>query len=559
VIRVTSDLQATEIVNVARRLSCMARQMPGAIAVAEPDGWQPDGRRRYRQLTFHELDEDSDRLASGLTQMVAKSGTRLALFVPPSIDFVSLVFAMLKAGLVPIFIDPRMGGRRLLECLGEVKPQGFVAVPLVHALRAVPGGRFAGLPFNVTVGRRWWWGGETIAGLRRRGQTPFEPVATAAEDPAAIIFTSGSTGPAKAVLYRHGTFDHQVTEIQEFYGIQPGEIDVACFPLFGLFNAAMGVTTVIPDMDASRPARVDPKRLIETINDWQPTQSYGSPAVWERVSRYCEERALRLTSLRRILSAGAPVAADLLRRMQDCIHPSGEMHTPYGATEALPVASIGAREVLTETAERTDAGQGVCVGRRFTGILWRVIRIIDGPIPSMADAMELPDGEIGELIVRGPVVTDRYLTRIEANALAKIADVDSFWHRMGDVGYLDEHDRFWYCGRLSERVVTAAGTMFTVPCEAIFDRHPEVRRSALVGVGPRGAQRPVIIAELHHRAARKQVRSRVVNELRMLAASSPLTSEIRDFLLHPSLPVDLRHNVKIAREKLALWAAGRIK
>jgi acyl-CoA synthetase (AMP-forming)/AMP-acid ligase II len=490
--------------------------------------------------------------------MGAKPGTRLALFVPPSIDFVSLVFAMLKAGLVPILIDPRMGGRRLLDCLGEVKPEGFIAVPLVHALRAVPGGRFAGLPFNVTVGRRWWWGGETIAGLRRRGQMPFEPVATTGEDPAAIIFTSGSTGPAKGVLYRHGTFDHQVSEIKEFYGIQPGEIDVACFPLFGLFNAAMGVTTVIPDMDASRPARVDPKRLIETINDWQPTQSYGSPAVWERVSRYCEERNLRLTSLRRVLSAGAPVPADLLRRMQDCIHLSGEMHTPYGATEALPVASIGAREVLTETAQRTDAGQGVCVGRRFPGIHWRVIRIVDGPIPSMADAVELPDGEIGELIVGGPVVTDRYVTRIDANALAKIADGDSFWHRMGDVGYLDEHDRFWYCGRLSERVLTAARTMFTVPCEAIFDRHPEVRRSALVGVGSRGAQRPVVIAELHNRAARKPARSRVVTELRTLAASSPLTSEIRDFLIHPSLPVDMRHNVKIAREKLAVWATRRI-
>jgi olefin beta-lactone synthetase len=555
-----TELATLETVNVARRLGEMARRMPGAVAIAEPRGWRPDGGRTYRQLNFRELDEDSDRLASGLVQMGAGPGTRLAMFVPPSIDFVSLVFAMFKAGLVPVLIDPRMGGRSLLDCLDEVKPDGFVAVPLVHALRAVPGGRFLGSRFNVTVGRRWWWGGETITGLRRRGRTPFEPAPTTAEDPAAIIFTSGSTGPGKGVLYRHGHFDHQVTEIQEFYGIQPGEIDVPCFPLFGLFNAAMGVTTVIPDMDASRPARVDPKKLIDTINDWQATQSFGSPAVWDRVGRYCEERNIRLSSLKRVLAAGAPVPLAVLRRIQNCIHPMGEMHTPYGATEALPVASIGANEVLNETSRRTDAGNGVCVGRRFGGIHWKVIHIVDGPIRSLADAVEMPEGEIGELIVRGPVVTDRYVTRVKANALAKIADGDSIWHRMGDVGYLDPQGRFWFCGRLAQRVLTAAGPMYTIPCEAIFNRHPDVRRSALVGIGPRGEQQPAIIVELlSGRVPRGSTRGRIIGELRTLAMSSPLTAAIRHFLIHRSLPVDLRHNVKISREKLAIWAARRIR
>jgi len=552
-------IASAQSVNVARRLSETARRMPGAVGIAEPCGWRPDGRRDYRRLTFRELDEDTDRLASGLVQMGAAPGTRLAMFVPPSIDFVSLVFATLKAGLVPILIDPRIGPRTTLDCLDEVKPDGFIAVPLVHALRAVPGGRFVGSRINVTVGRRLWWGGETMAGLRRRGQTLFEPVPTTAEDPAAIIFTSGSTGPAKGVLFRHGTFDRQVTEIQEFYGIQSGEIDVPCFPLFGLFNAAMGVTTVIPDIDASRPARVDPKRVIEAIEDWQATQSYGSPAVWDRVGRYCEGRGVRLSSLRRVLSAGAPVRIEVVRRMQNCIHPSGEMHTPYGATEALPIASVGANEVLNETSRRTDAGSGVCVGRRFPGIEWKIIQIVDGPIRSIAETIEMPEGEIGELIVRGPVVTDRYVTRIEANALAKIADGETVWHRMGDVGYLDSQGRFWFCGRLSQTVITAAGPMYTSPCEAIFNRHPEVRRSALVGVGPRGEQRPVIVVELvRGRVPRRAARMKLTDELRSLALSNPLTADIRHFLIHRLLPVDLRHNVKISREKLAVWAARRI-
>jgi olefin beta-lactone synthetase len=398
-----------------------------------------------------------------------------------------------------------------------------------------------------------------------------------------VIFTSGSTGAAKGVLYRHGNFDRQVTEIRDYYGIKPGEIDVACFPLFGLFNAAMGVTTVFPAMDFSRPARVDPRNIVSAVNDWQASQAFGSPAVWNRVGRYCEEHRDRLPTLNRVLAAGAPVSAAVQRRMIACIHSEGAMHTPYGATEALPVASISSVDVLSETAKATEHGAGVCVGTRFGGIDWQVIRIHDGPIPTLADAKELPRGQIGELIVRGPVVTTEYVTRIEANAMAKIYDTDansagasisrpqppscSFWHRMGDVGYLDEQDRFWFCGRMSQRVVVdatssaARRTLFTIPCEAIFNRHPNVFRSALVSVGRRGKRRAAVVVEpLSGRMPRgKTERARLMNELRQLGQTADHTNSITEILICKSLPVDVRHNVKINREQLAPWAAKKLR
>ena len=397
--------------------------------------------------------------------------------------------------------------------------------------------------------------------IEQIGPNDAEIAPTTADDPAAIIFTTGSTGPPKGVLFTHRNFDAQVSEIHNFYGIQAGEIDLPCFPMFGLFNCAMGVTTVIPDMDPTRPALVDPRKILEAAGDWNITQAFGSPAVWNRVGQYCEEHSLKLPTLRRVLSAGAPVPSDVLRRMKACIHPEGDIHTPYGATEALPVASISASEVLAETAAQTREGAGVCVGRKFPGIAWKVIRIVDGPIDGIDEIEELPPGEIGELIVSGPQVTRRYVTRIEANRTGKIVDGNTVWHRMGDSGYFDAQNRFWFCGRVAHRVLTAHGPMYPIRCEAIFNQHPDVFRSALVGIGPPGEQRPIIILEPKPGKMPKTpaAKKKLFEEIRQLAESSPLTASIHDFLLHPAFPVDIRHNAKIFREKLAVWAEKEIE
>ena len=527
-----------------------------------PRGRDASGKRIYDTLAFKQLDDDSNLLADGLMSMGVRPGTRLILMVPPSIDFISLVFAMFKAGVVTVLIDPGMGRRNLIRCLAESDPEGFIGIPLAQAVRTVLRARFPKAKHNVTVGRRWFWGGKTIAQLRARTLSKhFEPIQTKSDDPAAIIFTTGSTGPPKGVLYLHGNFNAQVDEIRDFYNIQPGEIDLPGFPLFALFNCAMGVTTVIPDMDPTHPARVDPKNIVEHVNDWQVTQAFGSPALWNVVGRYCEDRKIVLPTLKRVLSAGAPVPPHVLKRMKAAIPADGDVHTPYGATEALPIASISATEVLTETAAKSATGAGTCVGRHFPGIEWKIIRIADGPIPTLAEAEELPTGEIGELIVRGSVVTAEYVTRAEANALHKIRDGATFWHRMGDVGYLKaatggrgpSDNQFWFCGRKSHRVITSHGTLFTIPCEAIFNQHPWVYRSALVGVGPRGEQQPVIFVEAwpeHRRSAWKRIKQ-LTTDLRQLALQNAHTVEIEHFIRINELPVDIRHNAKIFREELA--------
>ncbi|MCA9106086.1 MAG: AMP-binding protein, partial [Planctomycetales bacterium] len=369
-------------------------------------------------------------------------------------------------------------------------------------------------------------------------------------------------GPPKGVLYHHATFRGQAMEVQRFYDIAPGEIDLPGFPLFALFNAAMGVSTVIPEMDPTRPADIDPRAFIEIANDFQVTQSFGSPALWNTVSRYTEQQSHRcLPSIRRVLSAGAPVPAHVLKRVLATVAEDAEMHTPYGATEALPVASNSASVVLNETDALTAQGRGTCVGRRFGGMDWKVIAIQDGPIDSIDQITELPRGNIGELLVRGPVVSHRYVTRVDANALHKVRDGETIWHRMGDVGYLDETDRFWFCGRKAHRVRTAQGPMFTICCEAIANRHEQVYRSALVGVGETERQQPVMILEPwpEHWPSTDADQRRLIEEVRELLAQHEHTASIEHILLRRKLPVDIRHNSKIFREQLAPWAARRLR
>ena len=562
-----SALRTQPTINVADRLTTMAAQQPDAVAVAAPGRSDVAGQNSYATCTFSELDRDATALACGFAAMGVQPGTRLALLVRPGCEFVKLVFALLRSGATTVLIDPGMGRKHLVNCLAAVEPEGFVAISPAQAVRTVLRRRFPQAKLNVTVGRRWFWGGKTYKQLLQLGKqlgqkaTATLPT-TRADDPAAIIYTSGSTGPPKGVLYTHEMFDTQVAEIAEHYDIQPGGFDLACFPLFGLFNSAMGVTTVFPDMDFSRPASADPTKLLAAANDWQVTQAFASPAVWSKLSQYCEKHGEQIPTLRKVFSCGAPVPAKVLRRTLACVSANAEMHTPYGATESLPIATIEAAEVLDETSQQTDAGAGVCVGRKFDTVDWRVIRITDAPIASIDECEELPTGEIGELIVRGPQVSPKYLVTRDSqlatrNSLAKIPDSNTLWHRMGDVGYFDEQQRFWYCGRKAHRVETVEGTLYTIPIEAVANTVAGVGRSALVGVGVAGNQVPVLIVEpetlpnMPHYSEWDEALGKLMSE-------RPEFQNIRTLLSHPGLPVDVRHNAKINREQLAAWAAGQL-
>ncbi len=476
----------------------MARQQPYTLAVAVPAGRDRSGRVRYTHLTYCQLDRDSDAIASGLGAIGIAPGTRAVVMVRPGLDFFSLVFAVFKAGVIPVLIDPGIGLRSLAQCCREAEPEVFIGIPkAVWARRIFGWGRETVREIILVAPgrtRRGWLAVKTLDDLRIAGKETLETGHDLTrvneppdpDGPAAILFTSGSTGPPKGAVYTHRILNAQVEGIRKLFAIEPGEIDLCTFPLFALFAPALGMTAIVPDLDPTRPARANPAKIVEAIEDFGASNLFGSPALLRQLVREQDSFLKKLPTLKRVVSAGAPVSFTVLERMAARLEPPAQIYTTYGATEALPVATIGTDEILGETRHQTDVGKGVCVGRPVEGIDARIIGISDEPILVWSEDLLIPDGAIGEIVVSGPVVTREYFNRPEATALAKIADPKRsiLYHRMGDVGYRDDRGRLWFCGRKAHRVILPEETLFTIPCEAIFNTHPEVFRSALVGIEP---------------------------------------------------------------------------
>ena len=522
-------------------LAQQARDAPDRPALHLPRGPVGPG---FRTTTYAALDRRVDAAAAGLSAVGLRPGTRTALLVPPTEDFFVLAFALLRMRAVPVLVDPGIGRDKVRGCLGQAEPAAFVGVPKAHLARRVlrwaPTARVL-----VATGPFAPWGGTTLRAVEERGRQalPFVPPERPAGSPAAILFTSGSTGPPKGVEHGEEQLLAQADAVQALYGLGPDEVSLSTFPPFALFGPALGMTTVVPRMDATRPASVVPGRVVRAADRYGATVVFGSPALLDTVSR----GGGRMPTVRRVISAGAPVPRAVQRRTLAMLGPGAQVHTPYGATEALPVATIGSAELL-------DLPRGICVGRPVDGVDVALIRITDEPLAALTpDLLVADDGEVGEVVVRGAVVSPRYADRPDATAAAKLDWDGQVAHRMGDLASRDEQGRLWFAGRKAHVVRTTDGPLYSVPCEEVFNVHPAVRRTALVGAGPAGAVTPVLCVELEPGTSPGEA---LTAELLALGRDEPMTVAVRTVRYHPGFPVDVRHNSKIDRPALAAWVSS---
>ncbi|MEU9420045.1 fatty acid CoA ligase family protein [Streptomyces sp. NPDC051000] len=567
----------------AARLERNARDFPHKPAVIHPDGGrEPDGRPRYRTLNYGELQHEVERLAHGLAHAGIGRGTKAVLMAPPGPELFALVFALFRIGAVPVVVDPGMGPRRMLHCYRAVGAEAFIGPPLAHLVRVLGRRTFEAVRIPVTLGRHRLWGGHTLARLRSAPGPRTTPPAVGGDDLLMIGFTTGSTGPAKGVEYTHRMALSIARRIEDTHGRTRDDVSLVTLPFYGMLDLVYGSTTVLAPLAPAKVAHADPGLLVDALERFAVSTMFASPALLRRLADHLTTRPHPLPDLRCVVSGGAPVPASVVAALRDVLDEKARIHVTYGATEVLPITSIESEEILTETADRAALGAGTCVGRPVPGTLLRIAPVTDGPMAALAPAADtVPEtnpqaGRVGEILVAGESVSPRYHAAPEADALHKVPEkapedrtragldrpggtgsAPRVWHRTGDLGYLDGSGRLWFCGRAAQRVRTAGPDLYTVLCEGVFNAHPLVRRSALVGVGPAGAQEPVVCVETETHLGADAWRQLVV-ELRASAADHVPVLGSAPFLRHAGFPVDIRHNAKIGREELGRWAERRL-
>ncbi|WP_283629605.1 olefin beta-lactone synthetase [Shewanella baltica] len=578
--------------NICRHLKQAAHAIPHHLAVAVQSAQGASvANLRYSELDFLNLDRQSDAIAFALNAHGIERGMKAVLMVTPSLDFFALTFALFKAGVIPILVDPGMGINNLKQCFAEAAPDAFIGIPKAHIARRLFGwgkGSIKSL-LNVDGGKtglaarliRIATGAISLSTLLQNSSSrnasaqhtqaqhaEYPMVMLKSDEMAAILFTSGSTGTPKGVVYSHGMFEAQIKALKNDYGICHGERDLATFPLFSLFGPALGMASIVPEMDASKPITANPEFLFAAIEKYQCSNIFVNPALLERLGRAGEQKQHKLPSVQRVISAGAPATIASIARFSKMLSQGVPILNSYGATESLPISMI-ASDALFTTTGITDNGGGICVGGAIDGVTIRIIGISEAVIPEWDEALVLNNGEIGEIVVQGPMVSQSYYLkdsqRDSATAAAKMWDsaTNSVRHRMGDLGYLDDQGRLWMCGRKAHRVdATRKGQLvkryYSIPCERIFNTHPNVKRSALVGVKVANEIEPLICIELDQSLVCNKSQQ-LYQDLITIAEQFAQTQGIRRFLIHPDFPVDVRHNAKIFREKLAVWAQSQTK
>ena len=527
-----------------------AAETPDDLAVVQV----ADGRR----MTFAELEADIAAVAAGLVASGVAAGQRIALLVPPGIDLTVTLYACWRIGAVVVVADAGLGlrgMRRALRGAGVEHVIGITKGIAAVALLGVPGRRIlvdAPAGHAGTVVEKISGAASTLDDVRRRGINAPTPPLPAPDSEAAVLFTSGATGPAKGVVYRSNQVRAQADHIKGLYGLTRDDAFVAAFAPFALYGPAMGVASAVPDMDVTSPSTLTASALADAVAAAGATTVFASPSSLRNVvataSDLDDAQHATLAHVRVAMSAGAPIPVPLLHRVQSVL-PNAELHTPYGMTECLAVSDI-----TLAGLEDAGPGNGVCVGRPLADVEVSVAPLPLDPADPDGQPTTAP-GITGEIIVRAAHVKDRY-DQLWATQHASVRDGDA--HRTGDVGHLDDEGRLWIEGRRQHVLHTASGPLTPVALELAVQQLPGVSDAAVVGVGPAGTQAVVVIvvpaSTTNKRHGSVLAEEHLASSIRESAATVTM-EQVAAVLITESFPVDVRHQSKVDRARLAHWAS----
>ena len=508
---------------------------------------------KYSQFRYREFHGLVAKYQRGLQQLGLARGDKVLMLVSPGPEFLALAYAVMGRGATPVFLDPGMGMEKLLTCIQEVQPDAFIGSPKAQLLRMLKRQYFKELKFNVCASA---WGLPGSRGLSYLKKFAARAGEAAPNDGVVLIaFTSGATGTPKGVVYTNEMIRAQLKIFKETFQLEVGGKDLPLLPIFSIFNLALGVSSVFPPVDPSKPIALDPQKVVRVIIDQQITTSFGSPTLWKKLAEYCVRSRTTLQSVKKIFIAGASVPLSTLDQVAEVLQ-GGAVYTPYGATEALPVTFVSYEDIRSMQPVAAVSGeQGTFVGKVVPGIALKIIAPHQGMLESNIELQELPAGIIGEILVSGESVSKTYFERPDATQQSKVVDAHGVsWHRMGDMGYRDVHGNIYFCGRKAHMVTGDGKHYYSVPIERIFNTHPKVARSALVALDATSGPALVIEPYPQYFPDTRSQEERFRSEIRELAQQEAITADIGDIFFHRSFPVDGRHNAKIFRDQLGVWA-----
>ncbi|MEO8851836.1 MAG: alpha/beta fold hydrolase, partial [Allobranchiibius sp.] len=508
-------------------------------------------------VSWSALSRRVNRVAAGMRAAGIGAGDRIGLLVEPSVDLVAVVYAAWRAGAVVVIADKGLGFAGMRRALRGAQVDHVVgALTGLTAARAMglPGSRISVATLSPMTRRALGveHSLETLADLGLRNPLPAPPDPNA---DCAVVFTSGATGPAKGVVYRHRQLCAQLDIVRATYGLRADDTFVAAFAPFALLGPALGIGSVVPDIDVTAPDTLTASLLADAAAAVSATAVFASPAALRRVVQTAADltsaQRSSLHGVRLLMSAGAPVPASLLEALAQVL-PTASLHTPYGMTEVLPVTDI-----TLEQIQQAGPCEGVCVGQPLDGVEVGLVTLNssdDGAAGPVSD----PD-VTGEICVRAAHVKDRY----DALWLTERASTRyRGWHRTGDVGHLDNQGRLWVEGRMPHLITTADAVLTPVGIEQRVESIVGVQAAAAAGVGPTGAQ-VVAVVVVADAPARVSARLRSRRSLGLRLAASDLTDAVRRVagapvaavLVADRLPLDIRHASKVDRSEVSRQTA----